>query len=373
MSLLLRRTLSSVLLVLACLVAVIAVLGAWADRQLLDTDQWVDTTSELLQRPAIQDATAAYLSDQLVDGPTIRARLQEGLPTRLQPLAAPLAAASGEIAERTARRLIASGAFQTLWRETNRRAHAQFIKIVHGDSRLAKGGVVVDLRPELGVLAQRIGVAPDATGTHGTVHVLRGDNLETTRKLVHALETLRWVSVVVLIVLLVAGVALAPNRAHGILGAGLALLIAGLALLLVRRAGGHYVVDKLVVGGADESASSTTWEVTTSLLRDIAGALVVLGVVTVASGWFAGGSAWARRARRFSTPALTAHVGLVYAGVVVLLFVLLAAGLLPAAGQLWAIVFYIVLAALGVWALRRQVEREATGAAAPPGPPVAVP
>ena len=359
MSPILRRTASSILLVLACVVAIVAVLGAWADRQLLNTDNWVDTSSRLLQEPALQDATAAYLSDQLVDGPTIRARLQEGLPPRLQPLAAPLAAASGEIAERTAKRLIASGAFQKLWRETNRRAHEQFIAIVKGNTRLANAGVVVDLRPQLGVLATRLGVAPDATGDHGIVHVLRGDNLKTVRKVVHAIETLRWVSVVLLIVLLVAGVALAPNRAHGIVGAGLALLIAGLALLVVRRAGGNYIVDKLVANGTDESAARATWEIATSLLRDIAGALVVLGVVDVAAGWLAGGSAWARKARRFSTPALTDHADLVYGGVVVLLLILLAAGLLPAAGQLWAIVFYALLAALGVWALRRQVAREA--------------
>ncbi|WCB94030.1 hypothetical protein DSM104299_02758 [Baekduia alba] len=359
MSPILRRTTSSILLVLACVVAVVAVLGAWADRQLLDTDQWVDTSSRLLEESAVQDATAAYLSDQLVQGPAIRAKLEAGLPPRLQPLAAPLAAGAGEIAERTARRLIASGAFQKLWRETNRRAHRQFIAIVEGDTRLANAGVVVDLRPQLGVLAQRLGVVPDATGDHGTVHVLRGDNLKTIRKVVHALETLRWVSVVVLLVLLVGGVALAPNRAHGIVGAGLALLIAGLLLLVVRRAGGHYVVDKLVANGSDEGAATATWSITTSLLRDIAGALVVLGVVDVLAGWLASGSSWARKVRRFSTPALTEHGGLVFGGVLVLLLVLLAAGLLPAAGQLWAIVLYVLLAGLGVWALRRQVEREA--------------
>jgi hypothetical protein len=358
-SLVLRRTVSSILLALACVIAIVAVLGAWADRQLLDTDNWVDTSSRLLEHPAVQDATAAYLADQLVDGPTIRAKLAEGLPPRLQALAAPLAAASGEIADRTARRLIASGAFQKLWRETNRRAHRQLIDVIEGDSRFTNAGIVVDLRPQLGVLATRLGVASDATGEHGTVHVLRGDNLKTVREVVHALQTLRWVSVVLLLVLLVVGVAVAPDRAHGIVGAGLALLIAGLALLVVRRAGGHYIVDRLVASGTDAGAATATWSIATSLLHDIAGALVVLGVVDIAAGWLAGGSSWARSARRFSTPALTDHAGLVGGGALVALLVLLAAGLLPAAGQLWAIVLYALLALGGVWALRRQVEREA--------------
>lgn len=366
MSPLLRRTLSSIMLVLACVVAVVAVLGAWADRQLLNTDNWVDASSRLLQEPAIQDATAAYLADQLVDGPQIRAKLEQGLPPRLRPLAAPLAAASGEIAQRTARRLIASGAFQKLWRETNRNAHRQFIEIVDGNTRLANLGVVVDLRPQLGVLATRLGVVPEATGDHGTIHVLRGDNLKTVRQIVHAVRTLRWVSVVLLIVLLIAGVALAPDRPRGIVYAGLSLLAAGLLLLVVRRAGGHYVVDRLIDSGTDGPAANATWSVATSLLREISGTVVVLGVCTIASGWLAGGTAWARASRRFAAPALTAHAGFVYASVTCALLILLALGLLPGATQLWAIVFYLVLAGLGVWALRREIIREAAGEPAAP-------
>ena len=104
--------LSRVLLSLACLVAVVAALGAWADRQLLNTDEWVSTSGALLRDPAIQDATAAYLSDQLVDAPEVTAKLREGLPPRLAPLAGPLTAGVGELADRTAKRVIASGAFE---------------------------------------------------------------------------------------------------------------------------------------------------------------------------------------------------------------------------------------------------------------------
>jgi hypothetical protein len=72
----------------------------------------------------------------------------------------------------------------------------------------------------------------------------------------------------------------------------------------------------------------------------------------------AGGTRWAQSTRRFLSPALTGHVGLVLGAVAILLFALLAAGLLPAAGSLWAVVLYAVLAGAGVLALRRQVEHE---------------
>jgi hypothetical protein len=355
-----RHRISSILLVLAALVAVVGILGAWADRQLLDTDEWVNTSTELLGDPAIQASTAAYLSDQLVKGPTIRAKLEESLPNNLQGLAAPLAAGAGELADRTARRLIESGAFQKLWRESNRKTHEQLVRVIVNEQTLApNAGVVLDLRPQLVALGERLGVSVDTSGDTGRVRVLSGDNLKTTRDAVDVLQTVRWVSAALLLVLLVAAVWVGPDKAHAILGAGVALVVAGLLILVVRRAGGHYVVDQLAAAGANQDTAQAVWRIATSLLRSIAGAVVVVGVLCVFSGWLAGATSWAVATRRFLAPAVTGHVGLVLGAVAILLFALLAAGLLPAAGSLWAIVIYAVLAGAGVLALRRQVEREA--------------
>jgi hypothetical protein len=354
-----RRITSRALLVLAAIVAIVAVLGAWADRQLLDTDEWVDTSSALLQEPAIQDATAAYLADQ-VEGPEVADQLRKGLPSQLDVLAGPLSAAAGEVAQRTAHRLITSGAFQDLWRTTNRTAHEQLVKVIEGDETILKqGGVILDLRPELGVLASRIGVTPSPDPEHGKVHVLRGDTLDTVRKAADALNTLRWVSAAVLLVLLVAGVAIAPDRRSALLGAGLALLIAGVALLVVRRVAGHQVVDALTAKGANEDAAKATWKIATSLLRDISGTVIVLGAALMAGAWLAGASRWARRARDVVSPVLREHPEVGYGAVALLILILLAAGLLPAAGSLVAVLIYVVLGLAGVAVLRRQVIREA--------------
>jgi hypothetical protein len=354
--------LSRVLLSLACLVAVVAALGAWADRQLLDTDEWVSTSGELLRDPAIQSATAAYLSDQLVDTPEVTAKLREGLPPRLAPLAGPLTAGVGELADRTAKRVIASGAFGKVWDETNRRAHNQLLAVINGDNGvLTSRGVILDLRPELGVLAERIGVAPGNTGNtgdHGRVRVLRGDTLDSVRSAVKLLRDLRWGSLALLVILLVAGVATARNRARALGGAGAALIIAGLLILVVRRVGGTYVVDQVSEHGAGRPAAEATWRIATSLLADIAVTGIVLGLVLAAGAWLAGGTGWARSARRFTAPVLIDHPELAFAVVVALLALLLLGGLLPAVGGGWAVLVYLAGAAAGVWALRRTAEQE---------------
>jgi hypothetical protein len=351
--------LSRVLLSLACLVAVVAALGAWADRQLLDTDEWVSTSGALLRDPAIQDATAAYLSDQLVDSPQVTAKLREGLPPRLAPLAGPLAAGVGELADRTAKRVIASGAFGKVWDETNRRAHNQLLAVINGDNGvLTSRGVILDLRPELGVLAERIGVTPGLTGDKGRVRILRGDTLDSVRSAVKLLRDVRWVSLALLVILLVVGVGVKQTWARSLGDPAAALIIAGLLVLVVRRVAGAYVVDQVSGHGAGRPAAEATWRIATSLLAEIAVTGIVLGLILAAGAWLAGGTGWARSARRFTAPALIDRPELAFAVVVALLALLLLGGLLPTVGGGWAVLVYLAGAAVGVWALRRTAEQE---------------
>lgn len=354
-----RIAASRVLLVLATLACVIAALGAWADRELLDTDQFTKSSVEVLQDPAVQATTAAFLADQLIDGPAVAARLREALPPRLAPLAGPLSAGAGELADRTVRRVMRSGQFQTLWENSTRRAHQQLIAVIEDDGgRLASAGIIFDLRPQLGVLAERLGVTGAATGDKATVRVLRGDQLDTARKAVHLLETLRWVSALLAIALLAGAVALTPDRARGLINAGIVLVVAGLLLLVARRVGGNQVVSALSDNGAAADATAAMWRILTSLLAQIAGTGIVLGVVCIGSGWLGGASAWAAKARRWLSPGVLDHPEIGYGVVLAAVVALLAAGLLPAASRPLAILIYLVLAVAGLVTLRRRMERE---------------
>lgn len=350
-----------VLPVLAAFLLVIAAFGAWADRQLLDTDEFTSASVQLLQDPAIQNTTAAYLSDQLIDGPAIADDLRAALPPRLAPLAGPLSAGAGELAERTVKRIMRSGAFQSLWENSTRLLHTQVKNVIEDDDGvLAQRGVILDLRPQLGVLAQRLGVRNAATGDKATVKILKGDQLDTARKAVNALKAVRWISALLAVIVLIAMVAVWPDTARGLVVAGLTLIIAALIVLTVRRVAGREVVSAITNDGTTADAARATWTVLTSLLRQIAGTAIVLGVLCVLGGWLAGGTAWAAKARRFIAPTVVDHPEIPYIVVLGAIIALLAAGLLPASTRPLGIVLYLVLAGAGVWALRRQIAREAT-------------
>ena len=60
-----RRTGIVVLLVLATLFWAIGGFAIWANRQMLNTDNWVDASDELLDNDEIRGALSQYLVDQL--------------------------------------------------------------------------------------------------------------------------------------------------------------------------------------------------------------------------------------------------------------------------------------------------------------------
>src|SRR3954451_6278278 len=88
-----RRIGVTVLLVVGTLLWTAFGLGLWAKRQALETDNWVETSGDLLQDEQIRSSLAVFLVARLPDGDAVQARLGQVLPPRLARLAAPAAAA----------------------------------------------------------------------------------------------------------------------------------------------------------------------------------------------------------------------------------------------------------------------------------------
>jgi hypothetical protein len=355
---------SRTLLALGCVLALVSCFSLWAKRQLLDTDHWVDTSSALLRDDAIQTATSQYLADQLFNGPAVTATLQQKLPPRLQPFAGQAAAGLSELTARVSKRLIASSEFQTLWRQANKATHKQFVNLIEGKSTTVSGNnVVLDLRPAIGKLAQRIGLPPDTVNKlppdAGHVVIMKSDQLKTLQDLTDLLNTIAWVATGLMIAAFAGAVALVPGRRRRtLLYCGVGFIVVGLFVLALRRIVGGQVVDALAGQGASKPAAESTWRIGTSLLVGIAQAGIVLGLLLVAAAWLAGPARWAVAARKWMAPTLIEHPGIAWAVAAAALLILIAWGPFEAARTALGALFFGVMIAAGLVVLTRQVREE---------------
>jgi len=155
-----RRILVLVLIWVTTVLAVLGIFAVWANRQLLNPDNWANTSGQLLENNDVRTGLTNYLSAQLknnVNG----SRLKAILPPALQPLATPVAAAFQNLAVTAAQRALDSQAVQTAWKSANRVADQSLVDIVNGGSKniqITGGVVTLNLAPLVTNLTDSIGL-----------------------------------------------------------------------------------------------------------------------------------------------------------------------------------------------------------------------
>lgn len=355
-----RRGSVYALIAFASVLALLATLAIWANRQALETDTWTDTSTELLEDEDIREAVAGFMVDELFANVNVQAELQQGLPPRLQRLAGPLAGALRSAADRLANEALQRPRVQELWEDANRNAHEKFVDvIVHGD----EGDVNLDLGTIVGELGSQAGIdvssrlPPDAA----QIEVLPEDKLSGAQDIVKLLRGLA----IVLTVLALALFGLAIYLAHGwrreaLRTIGFAFIVVGVAVLFARSQAGNAVVVSLSSTEAVQPAVSSTWEIGTSLLAAQGSALVFYGLFILLGAWLAGPRGFARDARRAITPILERRA-VAYSALLLILLLLFWWSPTPGFQRLPTALLLIVLFVVGLEFLRRQAIRDFPG------------
>jgi hypothetical protein len=155
------------LIVLASVVLVISIIASWVQRQVMDTNEFKNTTDQILQDADVQQALATYTVDQLYTNVDVQGQIQKELPSAAKPLALPVAAATRQLATNAAERALASPQVQSLVSTAIAGAQQQFVSLIRdkndyvsttgGNVTLDYGSVVADLATRLGVNPQTIG------------------------------------------------------------------------------------------------------------------------------------------------------------------------------------------------------------------------
>lgn len=320
----------SLMLVLATIVALLAFVSLWADRQVLNTDQWTDTSTQLLERPAVQAAVANYAVDQLFANIDVEAQLKENLPPDFQGLAGPISGGLRSLATKGAYAALQRPEVQQAWKAANRIAHENALVILDGGNEnvsTTNGEVTINTKLLLTDIANRVGLPQSLINklpaSVGQMTVIKSDELsqaQTAVKLVKGMAV--WFSL--LAVLLYAGaIALAAGRRRiAVRWTGISIAFVGILLLVLQGLGRTPVVDSLASTSAVVPAVTDVYDISTNLLKEMAVSFFVSGILVIIASILAGPTKIAVGFRRELAPFLRDYLAASVA-VAILLFLLL--------------------------------------------------
>jgi hypothetical protein len=371
-----RSILAWVLFALGTLVVLVGSLTVWVNRQALDTDSWVDTSTNLLEDDEVRMALSVYIVDQLYASADPQEVLEERLPDNLQGLAGPIAGALRQPAVEGVDRFLQRPRVQDLWETANRVAHEELLAVLENETRgnvtTGEGTVTLNLRTLVVNIGMELGFGDELDARLpedvGQIEILQSDQLEAAQNGVKAIKWLSWLVILIALACYTGAVWLARGRRGMLRNVGAGLFLVGILLLVIRRLVGNYVVDALSSGESVRDAVGDTWIIGTSLLAEVAWALIIYGLVILLGTWVAGPMRWATRARGAIAPTLRDRPGVAW-GVLAALYLLLVLWAPVPALENWpGILLLGALVALGFEAFRRVAIGELEPAAPPPPP-----
>ncbi|MDX3458401.1 hypothetical protein PV396_41810 [Streptomyces sp. ME02-8801-2C] len=323
----LRRVVSSVLLLLALLLAPVAVVAAWVQDTVSDTGRYVKTVGPLASDPAVQEVVINRLTDRVVQNVDVKA-ITDSLAETLkdagakprvvagaEALEGPLRSAVKSVVDRTVTRVITSDAFQQVWEGANRRAHGAVVGMLTGDGKGAvsakDGAVELNLGDVVDQVRERLvdagfdkaSAIPD---TDKTVTLFKTDKLVKAQDAMRLLDVLGTWLPVLTVVLAALAVWTAPARRVMLMitaaGVGLMMVVLLVALAVLRRV----YLDSVPSTVLPTDAASAIYDTFVRFLRDSTRTLLIVAVIIVLIAYLYGPGRPARAVRALADRGTTA-------------------------------------------------------------------
>ncbi|MDT9593283.1 hypothetical protein RDV89_09410 [Nocardioides zeae] len=267
------RTGLGVLLALAfAVLAPAALTASWASSQVDDTDAYVENVAQLADDPLVVDEVTTRLTSALDS-------------TVANQLGAEASAVASPSVATAVRDVVGSEQFDTAWREANRVAHEQLVRVLRGDATTADGDLAIDLTELYNAAAAllrddgiEVADRPDGGLTFRTAPPDRLDDAQEAYQAVVAGGA--WLPVAALVVLALA-VLVAPGRARIVVGLVAAVgTVVTTGLLLAGVSAGQEIAE-LQVAAADRDLAAAVLGALLGELRNRA--WWVLGIAAVAA------------------------------------------------------------------------------------------
>ena len=350
------------LIALAALIMLVTAANVWVDRAVLNTDNWVDASDQLLAEPAIREAIAVYVVDQLYTNVDVAAQLGDLLPGDLSGLSGALASALRNPATDAVDRLLATDQVAAIWSDANRITHQTIVNVLEDDTRVealstANGNISLDVREVVVQLAADLGlpgaVVDRIPADAGQITIIQSSNLENLQTAVTVVQWASWLLFFAVIAIYAGAIFLADGwRRVATRAAGLSILIVGLLILAGLRFGGGRLLDSAVQKESNRPAAEAVWKIGSQLLRDIGWNITWIGLIIILGAVIAGPTAIARSIRRFIAPAFVGGAGVRWGVGAAIFLIMVFWAPLPALTNWFGILVFAAIVAACIEGLR---------------------
>jgi hypothetical protein len=310
---------STVLIVVACLLAPLSVVSVWARGEVTDTDRYVATVAPLAQDPAIQDAVATRITTEIFQYIDIETLANDAVSTitenrDLEPRqAAALEALIGPVTQGiesytgdAVDKVVTSEQFANAWAEANRVVHEQLNAALSGQYAdkavgVENGQVVLDLGQVVEQVKQRLiekgfSVASKIPSTQATIVLFDAPNAASAQAAYSLLNTVGFWLPIIAVVLALVGVFVShtPRRALLWLGFG---LLAAMTLMVGLLAVGRTIYLTELPSTVNSAAATAFFDQLTYFLKQSLWAGAAAGLVLFLAGLVLGDNRAARGVR----------------------------------------------------------------------------
>jgi hypothetical protein len=308
-----RAPVATVLIVLGVLLAPLSVVARWAHSEISDTDRYVATVAPLATDPAVQDAIANRITNEIFVRVDVRslvtqavdALIEQGVPANvadpLRALTTPLANGVQSFVRTTVDRIVHSQAFADSWTQANRFAHQQMVIALTGEGEgaltIANDTVSVNLAAFIDTVKQALvangfELASKIPEVNASFVVFQSADLYKARRGFNLLGNLAtWLPIVGLI-LIGLGVYLARSHRRALVGAGLgvaaSMLLLGAGLAILRPV----YLDSLPAS-VNKDAATAVFDALVHFMRLALRTVLVVALVVAVAAFLTGPSATA--------------------------------------------------------------------------------
>ncbi|WP_051325953.1 hypothetical protein [Glycomyces tenuis] len=300
-----RWTASTVVLLVAALLALLSVVTVFGRNLLLDTDRYVTTVAPLAEDDEIRAAVAARITATVNDQLALDERVAtavdaiqtRGAPDAVDALSAPLVSAVESFVADKVTAVVYSDQFSQLWTSANQAAHRALEALLTGEESetvsIEGDMLYLDIGPVVEQVKTRLvdsgfDLAANLPTLSVTFPLMEVRGLANARAAAGLLDTLSWALPLAAVLVLAAGVYFAPKRRRGLLLG--ALFIAAAMLVL---AAAIAVTRTVVIAGLPETvrnpqAVAAVYDIVVRNLAAAAQTIGVLALIVAVAAWFTG-------------------------------------------------------------------------------------